>query len=72
MFPLRLVFFSWEVLRGKALTLDLLKWRGRILANGGFLCGVEGEMIDYILIHCSKTGVLWDLDLLVLWAVFTS
>ena len=43
------------------LTLDYLKRRGRILANRCFLCEEEEELIDHLLVHCSKAKVLWDL-----------
>ena len=43
------------------LTLDLIKKRGRALANRCFLCGEEEETIDHLLIHCTKARLLWDL-----------
>ena len=46
---------------GKVLTLDQLKRRGWNLANRCFLCCAEEEMINHILIHCSKARVLWEL-----------
>ena len=53
---------------GKVLTLDQLKRRGWFLANICFLCLVEEESINHILIHCTKTRVLWEL-LIVLFGV---
>ena len=47
------------------LTLDNLK-RGRALANRCFLCGEGEEMVDLLLIHCSKTRILWELLLAIL------
>ena len=54
-------FFAWEASCGKVLTLDRLKRRGWTLANRCFLCLVEEEYIDHVLIHCSKAKVLWEL-----------
>ena len=58
---LKWVFFAWEVSWGTVLTLDQLKKRGQPLANRCFLCRVEEESIDHILIHCTKARVLWEL-----------
>ena len=37
------------------------KKSGRSLANRCFLCGEGEEIVDHILIHCSKAIILWDL-----------
>ena len=53
--PTKVSFFcAWEAFWGKVLTLDQLKKRGWTLANRCFLCCVEEESIDHILIHCTK------------------
>ena len=60
--PTKVVFFfAWEASWGKVLTLDQLKRRGWNLGNRCFLCCVEEETINHILIHCSKARVLWEL-----------
>ena len=41
--------------------LDQLKRRGWPLANRCFLCLAEEEFINYILINCMKTRILWEL-----------
>ena len=54
-------FFAWEASWEKVLTQDQLKRRGWILANRCCLCCAEEESINHILVHCSKTKILWDL-----------
>ena len=43
------------------MTLDLLKKRGRHLANRCILSGENEETIEHILICCSKVRHLWTL-----------
>ena len=55
-------FFAWEVSWGKVMTLDQLKKRGRPLANRCYLYEEE-EILNHVLVHCSKARVLWELIL---------
>ncbi|RVW88076.1 Transposon TX1 uncharacterized 149 kDa protein [Vitis vinifera] len=57
----KISFFAWEATWGKALTLDKVQKRGWALANRCFLCLKNEETIDHLLLHCSRTKVLWDL-----------
>ena len=61
--PTKVGFFAWEAWWDKVLTLDQLKRRERALSNRCFLCREEEEMVDHLLVHCSKTRMLWDLFL---------
>ena len=54
-------FFAWEVSWGKVLTLDQLKRKVWSITNRCFLCCVEEESIDHILIYYIKVRVLWEL-----------
>ena len=51
-------FFTWEASWVKVLTLDQLKKRGRSLVNRCFLCAEGEEMVNHLLIHCSKAKIL--------------
>ena len=57
----RINFFAWEVTWGKFLTLDQVQKRGWSLVNRCFLCHVEEESIDHLLVHYVKIRVLWEL-----------
>ena len=59
--PTKVGFFAWKTSWGKVLTLDQLKRRGWSIANGCFVCCAEEELLNYILIHCLKARVLWEL-----------
>ena len=63
--PPKLGFFAWEASWGKVLTLDQLKRRGIPLVNMCFLCEEE-EIIDHLLIHCSRAKMLWNLFLAIM------
>ena len=57
----KISFFAWEAMWGKALTLDLIQKRGWALANRCFLCHEKEEIINHLLLHYTKTRVLWNL-----------
>ena len=59
--PPRISFFAWEATWAKILTLDQLKKRGWRIPNRCYWCKEEKETSDHILIHCSKTRLLWQL-----------
>ena len=61
MLPPKVGFFAWEASWGKVLTLDQLKKRRWSLPNRCLLCCAADETIDHLLIHCTKSKVLWDL-----------
>ena len=59
--PSKVGFLAWEATWGRILTLHMLKRCTRALANICFLCKEKEETIDHLLLHCSKSRLLWDL-----------
>ena len=57
----KISFFAWEASWGKALTLDQIQKRGWALANRCYLCHLNEESIDHLLLHCVKTSALWEM-----------
>ena len=58
--PLRVAFFIWTAVRSKILTLDNLGMRGMIVVNRCWLCEMEGESVDHLLLHCVVACGLWN------------
>ena len=59
--PTKVVFFAWETMWEKILTLDRLQKRGWHLPNRCFLCGCEEENVNHIFLHCIVVRVLWEI-----------
>ncbi|RVW16892.1 Phosphatidylinositol 4-kinase alpha 1 [Vitis vinifera] len=59
--PTKVVFFAWEAMWGKVLTLDRLQKRGWQLPNRCYLCSCEEETVNHILLHCRVVRVLWEI-----------
>ena len=59
--PKRVSFFAWEAIWGRILTMDQLKRRGWILPSRCFLCKVEEESTNHVLIHYPKVAMIWHL-----------
>ena len=58
---LELLFFAWEAVWGKILTVDMLMKRGWSMVNRCSLCKDNEKSADHILIHGGKTRELWTL-----------
>ncbi|RVW31433.1 putative mitochondrial protein [Vitis vinifera] len=61
--PSKLAFFAWEATWGRILTLDRLQKRGWQLPNCCYLCGMDEENVNHLLLHCTVARVLWGIVL---------
>ena len=58
--PPRIVVFGWLVLRGRILTMDNLKRRGKILVNACPMCLKDEETIGHLLLRCNNAVKIWN------------
>ena len=61
--PTKVGFYAWEASKGRILTLNQLKRRGKALANKCFLCVKEEETGKHLLLHYTKAKMLRNLFL---------
>ena len=54
-------FFAWEASWNRILTIDQLNRRGWNMPNRCYLCKVEEETSDHLIIFCKKATMLWSL-----------
>jgi hypothetical protein len=56
--PLKVAFFAWLAALGKILTLDNLRKRHVIVIDRCCMCKMNGETVNYLLLHCEVACVL--------------
>jgi hypothetical protein len=58
--PHRVAFFAWSAAWGKIFTVDNLRRRGMMVVNRCWLCELDGELVDHLLLHCGAVRALWN------------
>jgi hypothetical protein len=61
--PRRVSFFVWSAAWGKIFTCDNLMHCGYTMAGWCFMCRMDGEFGNHLLIHCSLASDLWNIAL---------
>jgi hypothetical protein len=58
--PPTMAFFVWTAVHSKILTLDNFGRKGLVVVNRCWLCEMEGESVDHLLLHCVVVRGLWN------------
>ena len=59
--PVKVAFLVWEASHEKILTIDNLQKRGITLVNRCFMCKVDVESVDHLLLQCKVAWTLWEI-----------
>jgi hypothetical protein len=58
--PPTMAFFVWTAVHSKILTLDNFGRKGLVVVNRCWLCEMERESVDHLLLHCVVVRGLWN------------
>lgn len=59
--PPRMTFFTWKACKGSILTINMLMRRGRCMVNRCYLCKMEAESCNHLLLWCPVVYRLWSM-----------
>jgi hypothetical protein len=59
--PSRICFFVWVASLGEILTADNLQRRNIIMVSWCYLCKINGETTNHVLLHCPYAKEVWDM-----------
>lgn len=57
--PPKIAFFTWEASRNGILMIDMLRKRGQVLVNCCYMCKIQAETCNHLLLFCLTVQHIW-------------